>query len=203
MTDVAALPDTASFFSSDIKVYTTKVRIDSPLPGLRPGMNAEVTIEVNQLDKVLTVPVLAVLEFSGKDHVTKKVDGRFVQTEVELACRTRNSSRSRAVSKEGEIVAMSPVSLMTEEEKREAFGSTGKAMLRDWSKEETADGRGRQGEPPRRRAGQGADGASGKAGPRPARARRRQGRARWVASDAAVDGQPVARGASATADRQQ
>ena len=80
VTDVAALPDTASLFSSDIKVYTTKVRIDSPLPGLRPGMNAEVTIQVDQLDKVLTVPVMAVLEFDGKDHVTKKIDGRFVQT---------------------------------------------------------------------------------------------------------------------------
>jgi hypothetical protein len=34
---------------------------------------------------------------------------------------------------------MSPISLMSDEEKRNAFGSTGKATLRDWSKEETAD----------------------------------------------------------------
>ena len=34
---------------------------------------------------------------------------------------------------------MSPISLMTDDEKRNAFGSTGKATLRDWSKEETAD----------------------------------------------------------------
>ena len=114
-------------FSSDIKVYTTKVRIESPLQGLRPGMNAEVTIQVNQLDKVLTVPVMAVLEFGGKDYVTKKVDGRFVQTPVELGLSNEKFVEIKKGAKEGELVAMSPISLMTEEEKRNAFGSTGKA----------------------------------------------------------------------------
>ena len=38
--EVATLPDATSFFSSDIKVYTAKVRIDKPLSGLRPGMTA-------------------------------------------------------------------------------------------------------------------------------------------------------------------
>ncbi len=139
VTDVAALPDTASFFSSDIKVYTTKVKILSPLPGLRPGMNAEVTIEVNQLDKVLTVPVLAVLEFGGKTHVTKKTDGRFVQTKVDLGLSNEKFAEIKSGVKEGDIVAMSPISLMTEEEKRNAFGSMGKPTLRDWSKDESAE----------------------------------------------------------------
>ena len=139
VTEVAALPDTASFFSSDIKVYTCKVRIDTPLPGLRPGMGAEVTIQVDHLNKVLTVPVLAVLEFNGKDHLTRKIDNRFVQTEVELGLSNEKFVEIKKGVKEGDIVAMSPISLMTEEEKRNAFGSTGKATLRDWSKEETAD----------------------------------------------------------------
>jgi HlyD family secretion protein len=139
VTDVAALPDTASMFSSDIKVYTTKVRIDSTLTGLRPGMNAEVTILVNQLDKVLTVPVMAVLEFGGKDYVTKKVDGRFVQSPIELGLSNEKFVEVKKGAKEGELVAMSPISLMTDEEKRNAFGSTGKATLRDWSKEESAE----------------------------------------------------------------
>jgi HlyD family secretion protein len=139
VTDVAALPDTASFFSSDIKVYTTKVRIVSPLPGLRPGMNAEVTIEVNQLDKVLTVPVLAVLEYNGKIHLTKKIDGRFVPKEIVLGLSNEKFVEIKSGAKEGEIVAMSPISLMSEEEKRAAFGSVGKPTLRDWSKEESAE----------------------------------------------------------------
>ena len=139
VTEVAPLPDTASFFSSDIKVYTCKVKIDSPLPGLRPGMGAEVTIQVDHLKKVLTVPVLAVLEFNAKDYLTRKVDNRFLQTEVELGLSNEKFVEIKKGVKEGDIVAMSPISLMTEEEKRNAFGSTGKATLRDWSKEETAD----------------------------------------------------------------
>jgi HlyD family secretion protein len=139
VTDVAALPDTASFFSSDIKVYTTKVRILSPLPGLRPGMNAEVTIEVNQLDKVLSVPVLAVLEFGGQTHVTKKTDGRFVQTTVELGLSNEKYVEVKSGVNEGDIVAMSPISLMSEEAKRAAFGSMGKPTPRDWSKDESAE----------------------------------------------------------------
>ncbi len=139
VTDVAALPDTASFFSSDIKVYTTKVRILTPLPALRPGMNAEVTIEVNQLDKVLTVPVLALLEFGSKTYVTKKTDGRFVQTTVDLGLSNEKYAEVKSGVKEGDIVAMSPVSLMTDEEKRAAFGSMGKPTPRDWSKDESAE----------------------------------------------------------------
>ena len=54
--DVAPLPDATNFFSSDIKVYTTRIRIDDPLPGLRPGMNAEVEILVDRKDNVLAVP---------------------------------------------------------------------------------------------------------------------------------------------------
>ena len=77
------MPDPSSFFSSDIKVYTTKVTIDRAAAGAATRHDGEVEILVDHLDKVLTVPVLAVLEFNGKDHVTKKVDDRFVQTEVE------------------------------------------------------------------------------------------------------------------------
>jgi HlyD family secretion protein len=139
VTDVAALPDTASFFSSDIKVYTTKIKILTPLPALRPGMNAEVTIEVNQLDKVLTVPVLALLEFGSKTYVTKKADGRFVQTKVDLGLSNEKFAEVKSGVKEGDIVAMSPVSLMSDEEKRAAFGSMGKPTPRDWSKDESAE----------------------------------------------------------------
>jgi HlyD family secretion protein len=85
------------------------------------------------------VPVLAVLEFNGKAHLTKKLDGRFSQSEIELGLSNEKFVEIKKGAKEGEIVAMSPVSLMTEEEKRAAFGSAGKATLRDWSKEESAE----------------------------------------------------------------
>ena len=43
----APLPDPGNIFSSDIKVYTTRIRIESPIAGLRPGMTAQVKILVD------------------------------------------------------------------------------------------------------------------------------------------------------------
>ncbi len=141
--DVAPLPDSTNFFSSDIKVYTTKVRIDQPLSGLKPGMTAQVEILVDRKTNVLTVPVLAVLQFHGKDHVTKKVDDRFVQTDVELGVSNEKYVEVLKGLNEGDVVAMSPMSLMTDEEKRKAFGSASKGGKRDWGEEgATADGKG-------------------------------------------------------------
>ena len=144
--DVAPLPDSTNFFSSDIKVYTTKVEIDDPLPGLKPGMTAQVEILVDRKENVLTIPVLAVLQFHGKDHVTKKVDDRFVQTDVELGVSNEKYVEVLKGLNEGDVVAMSPISLMTDEEKRNAFGSAAKGGKRDWGEEgATADGKGAAG----------------------------------------------------------
>jgi HlyD family secretion protein len=142
--DVAPLPDSTNFFSSDIKVYTTKVRIDDPLPGLKPGMTAQVEILVDRKEDVLNIPVLAVLQYHGKDHVTKKVEDRFVESEVELGVSNEKYVEVLKGLKEGDVVAMSPISLMTDEEKRNAFGSAAKGGKRDWGEDggAAADGKG-------------------------------------------------------------
>jgi HlyD family secretion protein len=140
VTDVAPLPDSTNFFSSDIKVYTTKVKIDQPLPGLKPGMTAEVTILVDRKPSVLTIPVLAVLQYHGKDHVSKKVDDdRFVETEVELGVSNEKFVEVLKGLKEGDVLAMSPMSLMTDEDKRKAFGSASKGGKRDWGEDGSAE----------------------------------------------------------------
>jgi HlyD family secretion protein len=140
VTDVAPLPDSTNFFSSDIKVYTTKVKIDQPLPGLKPGMTAEVTILVDRKPSVLTIPVLAVLQYHGKDHVSKKADDdRFVETEVELGVSNEKYVEVLKGLKEGDVLAMSPMSLMTDDEKRKAFGSASKGGKRDWGEDGSAE----------------------------------------------------------------
>jgi HlyD family secretion protein len=137
--DVAPLPDPSSFFSSDIKVYTTHVTIDEPLSGLRPGMSAMVEILVDRRENVLTVPVLAILEFNGKAHITKKVNDSFVQSEVEVVATNEKFVQIDKGLKEGDVVVLNPISLMTEEEKREAFGSSSKSVKKDWDGPEGAD----------------------------------------------------------------
>jgi len=138
--EVAALPDQQSMFSSDIKVYTTKVQIDQPLAGLRPGMNAEVEILVARHENVLFVPVTAVLQFNGKDHLTKKIDDRFVQKEIDLGPSNESFVVVTKGATEGELVVSSPISLMTDEERDKAFGSASKGTTRDWARRGSGEG---------------------------------------------------------------
>jgi HlyD family secretion protein len=138
--DVAALPDSTNFFSSDIKVYSTKVRIIDPLPGLRPGMTAEVEILVDRKEKVLTVPVMAVLQFGGKDHVTKKLGDQFVQSEVELGASNDKYVEVTKGVAAGDVVVMDPVALMSDEEKRVAFGAAAKGSKKAWGADTGEEG---------------------------------------------------------------
>ncbi len=145
--DIAPLPDSTNFFSSDIKVYTTKVKIDKPLPGLKPGMTAQVEILVDRKPDVLMVPVLSILQFQGKDHVTKKIDDRYVETEVELGASNEKYVEILKGLKEGDVIAMSPMSLMTDDEKRKAFGSASKGGKKDWGEEGAGDAEAAKGGP--------------------------------------------------------
>jgi HlyD family secretion protein len=142
--DVAPLPDPTSFFSSDIKVYTTHVKIDAPLPGLRPGMNAEVTILVDRKENVLSVPVQAILEYSGKDHVAVKTPTGFDRREVELGVTNDKFVEVTKGITDGAVVALNPLALLSENEKRELFGVNGKSSgKKDWAgfaKGKTAEG---------------------------------------------------------------
>ncbi len=132
--DVAPLPDPTSFFSSDVKVYTTHVKIDNPLSGLRPGMNAEVTILVDRKENVLSVPVQAILEYGGKDHIAVRTPNGFERREVELGVTNEKYVEITKGATAGMIVAMNPITLISESEKRELFGVDGKAASKkDWS----------------------------------------------------------------------
>jgi len=122
--DVAPLPDPSSIFSSDIKVYTIHVTIDEPRSGLRPGLTAQVEIFGDERDNVLTVPVKAVLHFDGKDHVAvKKPEGGFDWREVTLGLSDETIVEIKQGLKSGDVVALDPLALMSEKEKRQKFGS--------------------------------------------------------------------------------
>jgi HlyD family secretion protein len=59
---VATISSQQDFWAPDVKVYTTKVKIDDPMMGLKPGMSAGVKIVVaDALENVLTVPLQAII----------------------------------------------------------------------------------------------------------------------------------------------
>ena len=134
---VAPMSDSGSFFSSDIKVYTTLVAIDGDTAklDLRPGMNAQVEILITELDNVLSVPVPAILPFKGKDYVFIKDGETFRRAEVTLGISNDSHIEIKTGLKAGDLVAMTPVTLLTEDERREAFS----VASRDAAKKDFGD----------------------------------------------------------------
>jgi hypothetical protein len=96
-------------------------------------MTAQVEILVDRRENVLYVPVQAILEYNGKQHVTKKVGDRFERLEVEVGVSNEKFVQVTKGLAEGDLVVLNPISLMTEEEKREAFRSTAKEAKKDWA----------------------------------------------------------------------
>ena len=131
-------------------------------------------------------------QFNGKDHVTKKVDDRFVQTEVELGVSNEKFVEVTKGLNEGDVVVMSPMSLMTDEEKRKAFGSASKGGKRDWGEDEAAeaDAKGAAGGPGRGARRSPASGAPARAA-MPPRPRPRARAAAWPRAREAGGGSAV------------
>jgi len=123
--DVSSVASSSDWSMADVKVYPTIVLIDEKIEGLKPGMSAEVTIKVDELDNVLRLPVHAVLEANGRKFCYVKtasgIEKRIVTTGL-------NNSKFVEIKegdppagllkegdvygvKEGEIVVMNPRSI--------------------------------------------------------------------------------------------
>ena len=120
--EIAPLPDPANSYSPGM--YTTRIKIDRPLPGLKPGMTAQVEVLVNERDNVLSVPVEAVFHYDNKDHVAvKKPGGGFEWREVTLGLSNEQQVEVKQGILSGELVAIKPGDLLSEEQKRAIHNS--------------------------------------------------------------------------------
>lgn len=61
-------PEPDSFMASAVKKYQTIVRVNNPLPGMRPGLTAEVTFSLHQLGDVIQLPRQAVFKHGDADY---------------------------------------------------------------------------------------------------------------------------------------
>jgi RND family efflux transporter MFP subunit len=173
--EVKPLPDPTSFFSSDVKVYTTLVKINNASEGLRPGMTAEVTILIARMEDVLSVPVQAIIEYGGAHHVwVYQGDGKWDNRTVKVGMTNTKYVEITEGLEEGERVALNPRAIMTEAENREAFGAGGERKgseeLGNWSDDEAAKAKAAGEQPSAREAAkaEGGAAAAGGAGPNPA-----------------------------------
>lgn len=73
---VASVASPQDWLSADVKVYPAIVALNASLPGLKPGMSAEVTILLEERQNVLRIPVQAIVA-EGKETscYVKSADG--------------------------------------------------------------------------------------------------------------------------------
>jgi hypothetical protein len=137
---VATVASATDWMASDVKVYATIVGIDDPLPGMKPGMSAEVTIHVNStVEDVLAIPVQAVVG-GAESGRTRKV---FVMTasgpeerEIQIGLSNEKMAEVRSGLSAGDQVIVNPKAIvgnaaktredMPEEPKKGKFGGFGK-----------------------------------------------------------------------------
>ena len=75
VSSVASVTGPAGWWNGNMVRYDTTVRLPS-IPGLRPGMSAEVEVIIAQHEDVLTIPVAAVVETAQGDYCwVKTTDG--------------------------------------------------------------------------------------------------------------------------------
>jgi multidrug efflux pump subunit AcrA (membrane-fusion protein) len=110
---VAAVASAADWMASDVKVYQTLVLIEETVDGLKPDMNAEVTIHVDDsTEPVLTVPIQAVIggaEAGPKREVFVLVPGSEPERrEVTLGKFNDKMIEVRSGLNEGDVVLTNP-----------------------------------------------------------------------------------------------
>jgi RND family efflux transporter MFP subunit len=119
---IAPRPDSAAFARSGRKIYPTHIKLDNSTKRLMPGMNGRAEITIVERENALTVPIDALLEYQGKYHVAvKQPGGGFEWREVKVGDADDRSKLAEITQglKPGEQVALKPIDLMSEFEKRQ------------------------------------------------------------------------------------
>jgi HlyD family secretion protein len=118
---VATVASQQDWFSSDVKVYQTMVSIDEHLPGLKPGMTAEVTIFTDShSDHALTVPIQAILggaDLGSKRKVYVLTPNGPEPRDVEVGISNEKMAEILSGVEEGEEVILNPRVLLSDKER--------------------------------------------------------------------------------------
>ena len=125
---VATVAAAESFLSADVRVYTTKIAIQDPIEGLRPGSNAQVTITIgDSIPDALLVPIEAIVggPEMGKERILF-VDGPEGPQERRVVIGASNAEHVQIKSgvEEGEVVILNPKILVGDKAKTRKRGES-------------------------------------------------------------------------------
>ncbi len=101
-------PEPDSFMGSAVKKYQTIVRVNKPLPGMRPGLTAEVTFALAHLGDVIQVPRQAVFKHGEQDYCICVSNDRWEARPVTLGPSNGKTVVVRSGLEQGESVVLCP-----------------------------------------------------------------------------------------------
>jgi multidrug efflux pump subunit AcrA (membrane-fusion protein) len=112
---VAGVASQTDSWISDVKLYQTLVLIEGKVDGLKPDMTAEVTIHVDGVQNVLTVPIQAVIggaEMGAKRKLFVKAGNAYEEKEVTLGLYNDKMVEVREGLNEGDEIVINPKVLL-------------------------------------------------------------------------------------------
>jgi hypothetical protein len=125
---VATVASQQDWMSADVKVYQTMVSIKDTVPGLKPGMSAEVTMFTDSArENCLTIPVQAILgtvDMGNKRRIYVSTPNGVEWREVTIGLSNDKMAEVESGLSEGDMVVVNPRVLLNEQEKAQ-FGETG------------------------------------------------------------------------------
>lgn len=126
---VAVLPSSQHrWLNPGVKIFDVIVKFDQPAGDLKPGMSAQVEIELARLHDVLSVPVSAVFTEQERTYCYRLTDGQARRAPIKVG--RMNDTRVEVVAglAEGDEILLSPPA--TTEGEAPAAGQAGRATSR-------------------------------------------------------------------------
>lgn len=124
---VATVASQQDWMSADVKVYQTFVAIDESVDGLKPGMSAEVTIEIDATDEpVLALPLQAVIggaEMGPKRKVFVRTPTGTEEREIVVGLANERMAEVRSGLNAGDEVVLNPKVLLGDRAKVRTAGN--------------------------------------------------------------------------------
>ncbi|MBW3597733.1 MAG: HlyD family efflux transporter periplasmic adaptor subunit, partial [Planctomycetes bacterium] len=108
VTKVNEYPEPSSWFSSPVKQYGTLIKITSPPKNIRPGLTAEVSIQVERRPQALQVPVQAIYDHFGTTFCFQWNKGDWQAREVTIGSANEKFAVIESGLSPDDVVVMNP-----------------------------------------------------------------------------------------------
>lgn len=109
VTKIAPLPDATSvFMNPDLKVYDTQIMIDGVHPSLRTGMSCKASINIEEYDNAISVPIQAVVGQNNKSVVYVSNGNQTTAKEVKTGLDNNTVVHIVSGLEEGDRVLLTP-----------------------------------------------------------------------------------------------